>query len=186
VFFTGLSGSGKSTVANLLRIKFLELRERPVTLLDGDSVRKHLSAGLGFSTEHRNIHIRRLGLMTSEIAKQGGIAICAAIAPYDLIRKEVRLSSQSHGGFVLVYISTPLHVCEARDPKGLYAKARAGLIQQFTGVSDPYEVPDDAELVIDTSAVIPEAAVQKILLHLKRQGFVPRERRGNPGRLTRA
>src|SRR5579875_3807428 len=123
VFFTGLSGSGKSTIANVLRVKFLEMGGRPVTLLDGDIVRKHLSSELGFSKEHRDINIRRIGFVASEITKNGGIAICAPIAPYDSIRKEVRAMIQPYGGFILVHLSTPLETCEARDRKGLYAKA---------------------------------------------------------------
>jgi sulfate adenylyltransferase len=172
VFFTGLSGSGKSTIANVLRAKFLEMGGRPVTLLDGDLVRKHLSSELGFSKEHRDINIRRIGFVASEITKNCGIAICAPIAPYDSIRKEVRAMIQPHGGFVLVHLSTDLATCEARDRKGLYAKARAGLVQQFTGISDPYEVPDDAEAVIDTSDLSAEEAAQQILLFLKQQGFI--------------
>jgi sulfate adenylyltransferase len=172
VFFTGLSGSGKSTIANVLRTKFLELGGRPVTVLDGDLVRKHLSSELGFSKEHRDINIRRIGYVASEITKNGGVAICAPIAPYDSIRKEVRAMIQPHGGFVLVHLSTDLATCEARDRKGLYAKARAGLVQQFTGISDPYEVAADAEVVIDTSALSAEAAAQQILLFLKRQGYI--------------
>ncbi len=172
LFFTGLSGAGKSTIANVLRVKFLEMGGRPVTLLDGDIVRKHLSSELGFSREHRDINIRRIGFVASEISKNGGIAICAPIAPYDQIRKEVRAMVQAHGGFVLVHVATPLAVCESRDRKGLYAKARAGLIQQFTGISDPYEAPTDAEVVIDTSDLSPEEAAQEIFLHLERQGFI--------------
>ena len=172
VFFTGLPASGKSTVANVLRVKFLEGSGRAVTLLDGDIVRKHLSSELGFSREHRDINIRRIGFVASEITKNGGIAICAPIAPYDAIRKEVRTMIQPHGGFVLVYLSTPLETCEARDPKGLYAKARAGVIQHFTGISDPYEAPSDAEVVIDTTDVSPEEAAQEIFLHLERQGYI--------------
>jgi sulfate adenylyltransferase len=172
VFFTGLSGSGKSTIANVLRVKLLEMGGRPVTLLDGDIVRKHLSSELGFSREHRDINIRRIGFVGSEITKNGGIAICAPIAPYDVVRKQVRAMIQPHGGFVLVYLATPLATCEARDRKGLYAKARAGLLPQFTGISDPYEVPTDAEIVIDTTELSPEEAAQEIFLHLERQGFI--------------
>jgi sulfate adenylyltransferase len=184
VFFTGLSGSGKSTVANVLRVKFLEMGGRPVTLLDGDIVRKHLSSELGFSREHRDINIRRIGFVASEITKNGGIAICAPIAPYDAIRKEVRAVIQPHGGFVLVYLSTPLETCEARDRKGLYAKARAGVVQQFTGISDPYEVPSDADVVIDTADLTPEEAAQEIFLHLERHGYIganDQEKTGIPG-----
>ena len=172
VFFTGLSGSGKSTIANVLRVKFLELGGRPVTLLDGDIVRKNLSSELGFSKEHRDINIRRIGFVGSEITKNGGIALCAPIAPYDSIRKEVRSMIQPHGGFVLVHISTPLEVCESRDRKGLYAKARAGLVQNFTGVNDPYEPPQDAAVVIDTTDITPEEAAQEIILHLEREGYI--------------
>ena len=172
VFFTGLSGSGKSTIANVLRVKFLEMGGRPVTLLDGDIVRKHLSSELGFSREHRDINIRRIGFVASEITKNGGIAICAPIAPYDAIRKEVRNMIQPHGGFILVYLSTPLETCESRDRKGLYAKARAGIIKQFTGISDPYETPADGEVVIDTTSLTPEEAAQEIFLHLEKEGYV--------------
>jgi sulfate adenylyltransferase len=172
VFFTGLSGSGKSTIANVLRVKFLEMGGRPVTLLDGDIVRKHLSSELGFSKEHRDLNIRRIGFVASEITKNGGIALCAPIAPYDRIRKDVRSMIQPYGGFVLVHISTPLEVCEGRDRKGLYAKARAGLVKQFTGISDPYEPPEDAAVVIDTSDLTPEEAAQEIFLHLEREGYI--------------
>lgn len=172
VLFTGLSGSGKSTIANVLRVRFLEMGGRPVTLLDGDIVRKHLSSELGFSREHRDINIRRIGFVASEITKNGGIAICAPIAPYDSIRKEVRAMVQPNGGFILVHLSTSLEVCESRDRKGLYAKARAGLVKQFTGVSDPYEVPTDADVVIDTSNLTPEEAAHEIFLHLEKKGFI--------------
>lgn len=172
VFFTGLSGSGKSTIANVLRVKLLEMGGRPVTLLDGDLVRKHLSSELGFSKEHRDINIRRIGFVAEEISKNGGIAICAPIAPYDSVRKEVRSLIQPSGGFVLVYLSTDLKTCEARDRKGLYAKARAGIVQHFTGISDPYEIPTDSEVVIDTSDLSPEEAAQEILLYLQREGYI--------------
>jgi sulfate adenylyltransferase len=172
LFFTGLSGSGKSTIANILRVKFLEMGGRPVTLLDGDLVRKHLSSELGFSKEHRDLNIRRIGFVASEITKNGGIAICAPIAPYDSVRKEVRAAVQLGGGFVLVHLSTGLATCESRDRKGLYAKARAGLVQHFTGISDPYQEPTDAEVVINTGDLSPEDAAQKILLYLERQGYI--------------
>jgi sulfate adenylyltransferase len=172
VFFTGLSGSGKSTIANVLRVKFLELGGRPVTLLDGDIVRKHLSSELGFSKQHRDINIRRIGFVASEITKNGGVAICAPIAPYDAVRQQVREMIRPYGGFVLVHVSTPLEVCEQRDHKGLYAKARAGLVKEFTGISDPYETPGDADVVIDTTDFTPEEAAQEIILHLEREGFV--------------
>ncbi len=172
VFFTGLSGSGKSTIANALLVKLLEMGGRPVTLLDGDIVRKNLSSELGFSKEHRDINIRRIGFVASEITKNGGIAICAPIAPYESVRKEVREMIQPLGGFVLVHVSTPLLVCEQRDRKGLYAKARAGVIKEFTGVSDPYEDPTDADLVIDTTDITPDEAAQTVILHLEREGYV--------------
>jgi len=172
VFFTGLSGAGKSAIANALLIKLLEMGGRPVTLLDGDIVRKHLSSELGFSKEHRDINIRRIGFVASEITKNGGIAICAPIAPYDTVRKEVRGMIEPVGGFVLVHVATPLKVCEQRDRKGLYAKARAGLIPQFTGISDPYEPPADAQVVSDTSDATPEETAQAIILHLEREGYI--------------
>ncbi len=172
VFFTGLSGSGKSTIANALLVKLLEMGGRPVTMLDGDLVRKHLSSELGFSKEHRDINIRRIGYVASEITKSGGIAICAPIAPYDATRKAVRGMVEPGGGFVLVHITTPLEVCEARDRKGLYAKARAGLIPEFTGISDPYEEPADAELSIDTAQFSPDEAANQIILYLERLGYI--------------
>jgi len=172
VFFTGLSGSGKSTIANALITKFLEMGGRPVTLLDGDLVRKHLSSELGFSKEHRDINIRRIGYVASEITKNGGIAICAPIAPYEATRQAVRQMVERFGGFILVHVATSIEVCEQRDRKGLYAKARAGIVKEFTGISDPYEAPTDAEVVIDTANLSPEEAAQTILLHLEREGFV--------------
>jgi sulfate adenylyltransferase len=172
VLFTGLSGSGKSTIANALMSKFLEMGGRPVTLLDGDLVRKHLSSELGFSKEHRDINIRRIGYVASEITKNGGIAICAPIAPYDGVRKEVRAMIEPAGGFVLVHVATPVEVCEQRDRKGLYAKARAGIIPEFTGVSDPYETPTDADVTIDTESTTPEEAAQQVLLHLEHEGYI--------------
>jgi sulfate adenylyltransferase len=175
VFFTGLSGSGKSTIANALLVKLLEMGGRPVTLLDGDLVRKHLSSELGFSKEHRDLNIRRIGFVASEITKNGGIALCAPIAPYDELRKEVRSMIDPVGGFLLVYMSTPLEVCEQRDRKGLYAKARAGVIKEFTGISDPYEPPDDADVVIDTTDTTVEEEAQDLILHLEREGYIGAE-----------
>ena len=172
IFFTGLSGSGKSTIANALITKFLETGGRPVTLLDGDLVRKNLSSELGFSKEHRDINIRRIGYVASEITKNGGIAVCAPIAPYEATRKAVRQMIEPFGGFILVYAATSIELCEQRDRKGLYAKARAGIVKEFTGISDPYEVPSDAEVVIDTAKLSPEEAAQTIILHLEREGFV--------------
>lgn len=172
VFFTGLSGSGKSTIANVLLVKFLEMGGRPVTLLDGDLVRKHLSSELGFSKEHRDINIKRIGYVASEVTKNGGVAICAPIAPYDSVRKDVRSMIQPVGGFLLVHVATPIEVCEQRDRKGLYAKARAGIIKEFTGISDPYEEPVDADIIIDTTKLTAEEAAQKILLHCEKEGYV--------------
>ena len=172
VFFSGLSGAGKSTIANVLMTKFLEMGGRPVTLLDGDLVRKHLSSELGFSKEHRDINIRRIGYVASEITKNGGIAICAPISPYDSTRKDVRAMIEPVGGFILVHLSTSVDVCEQRDRKGLYAKARAGILKEFTGISDPYEEPTDAEVRINTAELSPEEAAQEIILHLEREGFV--------------
>ncbi len=172
VFLTGLSGAGKSTIASVLLVKFMEMGGRPVTLLDGDMVRKNLSSELNFSKEHRDINIRRIGYVASEITKNGGIAICAPIAPYDALRKEVRATIEPGGGFVLVHVATPIETCEERDRKGLYAKARAGILKEFTGISDPYEVPTDADLVIDASQLSQEEAAQEILLFLEREGYV--------------
>jgi len=176
VFFTGLSGSGKSTVANVLQVKLLEMGGRPVTLLDGDIVRRNLSSELGFSKEHRDLNIQRIGYVASEITKNGGIAICAPIAPYDEVRRIVRSMIEPYGGFSLVHVSTPLEVCEQRDRKGLYAKARAGIIKGFTGISDPYEAPTDAEVVIDTSMLSRDEAAQQLILHLEAEGFIAPKR----------
>jgi sulfate adenylyltransferase len=176
VFLTGLSGSGKSTVANVLRVKLLEMGGRPVTLLDGDIVRKNLSSELGFSKEHRDLNILRIGFVASEITKNGGIAICAPIAPYDEVRRQVRQTIEPVGGFELVWISTPIEVCEARDRKGLYAKARAGIIKEFTGISDPYEEPADADVVIDTSDITPEQSAHRLILHLESRGYIDASR----------
>ena len=174
VFFTGLSGSGKSTIANALFVKFLELGGRPVTLLDGDIVRKHLSSELGFSKAHRDLNIMRIGFVASEITKNGGIALCAPIAPYDAVRREVRAMIQPYGGFVLVHLATPLEICEQRDRKGMYAKARAGILKEFTGISDPYESPQDAEITLDTSDLTPEQAADAVFDYLEAQGFLDR------------
>ncbi len=171
VFFTGLSGSGKSTIANALRVKLLELGGRPITLLDGDLVRKHLSSELGFSREHRDLNVSRIGYVASEIAKHGGIAIAAPIAPYDGVRKANRALVES-GAFVLVHVATPLEVCEARDRKGLYALARAGKIKEFTGISDPYEEPTDAEIVLSTTDRSPGEAADVIVEYLVEAGYI--------------
>jgi sulfate adenylyltransferase len=175
VFFTGLSGAGKSTIANVLMARLMEMGDRPVTLLDGDIVRKNLSSELGFSKEHRDINIRRIGFVAGEITKNRGIAICAPIAPYRSVRREVRDVISQYGGFVEVYVATPLDVCEARDRKGLYAKARAGVIKEFTGISDPYEAPEDPELVVDTARMTADEAAQEIVLHLGREGYIDSE-----------
>lgn len=173
VFFTGLSGAGKSTIANALMVKLMELGRRSVTLLDGDVVRKHLSSELGFSKEHRDLNVKRIGYVASEIAKHSGIAICAPIAPYDNVRKEVReMVTSNGGGFILIHVDTPLEECEKRDRKGLYAAARAGKIKQFTGVSDPYEEPNDAEITLDTTKYSPEELSNQILLYLEKEGYI--------------
>ncbi|HZD05295.1 MAG TPA: adenylyl-sulfate kinase, partial [Longimicrobiales bacterium] len=152
--------------------KFLEMGGRSVTLLDGDLVRRHLSSELGFSKEHRDLNILRIGFVAAEITKAGGIALCAPIAPYDDVRKRNAELIGRYGGYILVHMATPLEVCEARDRKGLYAKARAGIIEDFTGISDPYEEPEDADVVIDSSTVSPEEAAQQVLLHLEKEGYV--------------
>ena len=175
VFFTGLSGSGKSTIANALMVKLLERGGRTVTLLDGDIVRKELSKGLGFSKEDRDTNITRIGFVASEITKAGGIAVCAPIAPYASTREHNRRLISEVGGYILVHVATPLEVCEQRDRKGLYAKARAGIIKEFTGISDPYEEPADAEIVIHTVEVEPDEAADLILHHLVDAGYLPAE-----------
>jgi sulfate adenylyltransferase len=175
VFFTGLSGSGKSTIANALMVKLMEIGGRHVTLLDGDIVRKNLSSELGFSKEHRDLNIVRIGFVASEITKNGGIAICAPIAPYAEVRRIVREQVEQCGGFLEIHVATPLEVCEARDRKGLYAKARAGIIKEFTGISDPYDVPADAEVVIDTLALTAEEAANEIFLRLEKEGYIGAE-----------
>ncbi|MAV64697.1 MAG: adenylyltransferase [Candidatus Marinimicrobia bacterium] len=167
LFFTGLSGSGKSTVANALMAKLLELQDRKVTLLDGDIVRTHLSSELGFSKEHRNLNITRIGFVASEITKNGGIAICAPIAPYESPRIANREIISKGGNYIEVHISTPLETCEKRDVKGLYAKARAGIIKGFTGIDDPYEPPKNPEITIDTSNISVTNAVDHLISYLK-------------------
>ncbi|MBD0293494.1 MAG: adenylyl-sulfate kinase [Jiangellaceae bacterium] len=171
VFFTGLSGSGKSTLAHALTDAILE-RGRTVTLVDGDVARRQLASGLGFSRTDRDLNVRRIGWVAAEITRHGGVAVCALIAPYAASRAEVRRRVQAHGHFVLVHVATPLEVCEQRDRKGLYAKARAGLIEEFTGVSDPYEEPEDADVRVDTSQMTIDVAVDAILAHLLREGLI--------------
>ncbi len=170
IWFTGLSASGKSSTAEVLRRWIVEQGCR-VTLLDGDVVRTHLCKGLGFSKEDRDENIRRIGYVASEIVRHGGVVVCAAISPYRSIRNKVR-SLMEEGRFVEVYVATPLDVCEQRDPKGLYAKARQGLLKGFTGIDDPYEPPLQAEITLDTIANSEEENARLILDHLIRRGLV--------------
>ena len=172
VFLTGLPGAGKSTIAKVLYSRFLEMGDRPVTLLDGDIVRQNLSSQLSFSKEHRDINVRRIGFVASEITKNSGIAICAPIAPYNATRAEIRKNIETHGGFIEVHVSTPIEECEKRDRKGMYAKARAGMIKGFTGVDDPYEFPESPEVRIDTTDLRPDEAAQEILLLLGQKGYI--------------
>jgi sulfate adenylyltransferase len=172
VFFTGLSGAGKSTLANALLVALLEIGGRPVTLLDGDIVRKHLSSELGFSRAHRDLNIQRIGFVASEITKNGGVAICAPIAPYAEARRVAREMVGQYGVFLEVHVSTALEVCESRDRKGLYALARAGKIKEFTGISDPYEVPAAPELSLDTAQLTQDQALQELLIKLEVLGLI--------------
>jgi len=172
IFFTGLSGSGKSTIANALMIKLLEDGRRPVTLLDGDVVRKHLSSELTFSKEHRDLNIQRIGYVASEITKNGGIAICAPIAPYARTRADVRSLIEPLGGFIEIHVATTLEECERRDRKGLYKLAREGKIKEFTGISDPYEIPEMPELTIDTESLSPDLAAHQVMLKLESMGLI--------------
>ncbi|MFZ7124551.1 MAG: bifunctional sulfate adenylyltransferase/adenylylsulfate kinase [Desulfobacterales bacterium] len=172
VFMTGLSGAGKSTIAKVLYAKFLERGDRPVSLLDGDIVRRHLSSKLSFSKEDRDINVRRIGFVASEVTKNRGIAICAPIAPYEATRREIRMAIEEYGGFFEVHVATPIEECEKRDRKGMYAKARAGLITGFTGVDDPYETPAAPEIRIDTTSITPEEAAQRILVVLGQRGYL--------------
>ena len=172
LFFTGLSGSGKSTLAGIIYAKLIEARGRPVSLLDGDIVRQNLSSELGFSKAHRDLNIRRIGFVASEITKNRGVAICAPIAPYRESRRAVRSLIEQHGAFIEIHVSTSLEVCESRDRKGLYAKARKGIIPEFTGISDPYEVPENPELRIDTGELSPAEAAQSVLLYLLKEGYL--------------
>jgi len=172
LFLTGLSGAGKSTLARDVADALAERGERSVSLLDGDEVRRLLSAGLSFSRADRDLNIARIGYVAAEIARHGGLAICAPIAPYAAARAQVRDMVAKTGDFLLVHVATPLEVCEARDRKGMYAKARAGTITAFTGVSDPYEEPDDADLVIDTSVLSRQDAAAQVLNLLASGGWV--------------
>ena len=176
IFFTGLSGSGKSTLANGLVTMFLQEGSRPVTLLDGDIIRTHLSSELGFSKEHRSINIKRIGYVASEITKNGGIAVCAPIAPYEQDRAYNRKLISKEGGYLEIFVNTPLEKCEERDSKGLYALAREGKIKEFTGISDPYEEPKNAEIVIDSSGESPEKLVEEIYEKIVDMGYIERVR----------
>jgi sulfate adenylyltransferase len=177
IFLTGLSGSGKSTLARALRDALSERGDRTISLLDGDLVRSLLSAGLTFSRADRDLNIARIGFVATEVARHGGIAICAPIAPYAQARQEVRRAAGEVGDFLLIHVATPAEICEARDRKGLYAKARAGLIDHFTGVSDPYEEPDDADLVIDTSVLGRQEALDAVMRLLTEGGWLPPAKR---------
>jgi len=173
LFFTGLSGSGKSTIANGLLIKFLEKGSRPVTLLDGDIVRTHLSSELGFSKAHRSLNVQRIGFVASEITKNGGIAICAPIAPYEYDREINRKLISKVGSFIEIFVNTPLEKCEERDSKGLYKLAREGKIKEFTGISDPYEIPNSPDIVVNSDgSKSPEELVDYIYDILIKMGFV--------------
>ena len=172
LFFTGLSGSGKSTLAKIIYAKMIELGNRPVTLLDGDIVRHNLSSELGFSRNDRNINVRRISFVANEITKNGGIAICAPIAPYTTMRDDARALIEQHGAYIEIHVATSLEVCESRDRKGLYAKARNGIIPEFTGISDPYDVPESPELSIDTNNVSPMEAAQEIYLYLFKERYL--------------
>jgi sulfate adenylyltransferase len=149
IYLIGLSGSGKSTIANTLKNKLQELVDRPISILDGDIVRKNLSKGLGFSKEDRSTNVKRIGYVASEIVKHRGIAICSNIAPYEEDRLENRKLISEHGGYIEVYVNTPLETCEDRDVKGLYKLARQGVIKEFTGISDPFEKPEHSEIVLN-------------------------------------
>ncbi|WP_299038910.1 adenylyl-sulfate kinase [uncultured Pseudokineococcus sp.] len=174
VLMTGLSGSGKSTLARGLHRRLLERGDRTVSLLDGDVVRRLLSSGLGFDREARDLNVRRIGYVATEVARHGGVALCAPIAPYDDTRQAVRRMVEEVADFVLVHVSTPIEECERRDLKGLYARARAGELTAFTGVSDPYEVPTDADVVVDTSRTPPDEALRLLEEELHRGGWLPR------------
>ncbi|NOX73752.1 MAG: bifunctional sulfate adenylyltransferase/adenylylsulfate kinase [Alphaproteobacteria bacterium] len=172
VFFTGFSGSGKSTIANALMVKLMEMGGRPVTLLDGDIVRKNLSSELGFSKEHRDLNIRRIGYVASEITKNGGIAICAPIAPYATTRRAVREDIEQFGAFLEVHVATSIEECERRDRKGLYKLARAGKIKEFTGISDPYDVPQNPELSLETENQDVDNCAHQVVLKLEQLGLI--------------
>ena len=176
LLFTGLSGSGKSTIANAVRTKLMEMGGRPVTLLDGDIVRKNLSSELGFSKEHRDLNVRRIGFVAAEITKNRGIAICAPIAPYAKTRQEVRQDIEAYGAFVEVHVATSLEECERRDRKGLYQLAREGKIKEFTGISDPYEAPEAPELRLETEGEDVDYCAQQVILKLEQLGLIGLQR----------
>jgi sulfate adenylyltransferase len=173
VLFTGLPGAGKSTIARALMALLIETGGREAVLIDGDAIRSQFSPELGFSREHRDINVFRAGHAASEITRQGGIALCALIAPYAAARKAVRRMIEPLGGFAEVHVATALEICEWRDPKGLYKLARKGKIANFTGISDPYEVPEAPELTIDTAGVTPQEAANRVLLVLRNMGLAP-------------
>ncbi len=173
IFLVGLSGAGKSTLADALAAQIEHKFARAVTVLDGDIVRAHLSAGLGFSRQDREINIKRVGFVAAEVTRHHGLAICALIAPFATARQAVRAQVESLGKFYLVHVATSLAVCESRDPKGLYAKARSGQLPAFTGISDPFEVPDAAEIVIDTAVIAVDEAVALIIARLQADGVLP-------------
>lgn len=172
VFFTGLPSSGKSTLANALSLKLREVTDRPITFLDGDVIRTHLSHGLGFSQEDREMNITRVGFVAKEITRHGGITICALVAPFAKPRQMVRDMVSEVGGYIEVHVETPLLVCEARDRKGMYKKAREGLIKQFTGVSDPYEIPVSPEIKIDTASIGPDEVIDVLMNKIKLLGYI--------------
>ncbi|MFC1686017.1 adenylyl-sulfate kinase [Nanoarchaeota archaeon] len=169
IFFTGLSGAGKSTLCERLQEELEKTEKRKIISLDGDVVRQKISKDLNFSKEHRDINIKRIGYIAKKITKKGGIVICAQIAPYDLARNYVREDITKQGNFALVHVSTPLEECERRDAKGLYKKARAGIIKDFTGIGAPYETPRNAEISIDTTNKPPKECINKILYYLKKE-----------------
>ncbi len=173
LFFTGLSGSGKSTLARALMDRLLEQGTRTVTSLDGDVVRRNLSAGLTFSKEDRETNIRRIGWVAAEISRHGGVAVCSPIAPFDETRQQVRAMVDDAGGaFFLVHVATPLEECERRDRKGLYAKARRGEIPEFTGISSPYEEPQDADVRVDTTGRTIDDALDDVIVALRDSGYL--------------
>ncbi|MDT8316454.1 MAG: adenylyl-sulfate kinase [bacterium] len=172
LFFTGFSGSGKSTIANIVMTKLLEIGGRKVTLLDGDIARKNLSSELNFTKEHRDLNITRIGFVANEITKNGGIAICCPIAPYESIRELNRELISANGGYIEIHVNTPIEECEKRDRKGLYAKARAGIIKGMTGIDDPYEIPKDPELRLNTLKMSPEEAANEVILYLEKERYI--------------